>query len=116
MVEPTSQVIPDGIIFVEDHKFPWTDGTLGTYTGQMLNSKLHGKGIYRWENNGILSSHIYDGYWSDNKMNGRGTYKWTNNQFYVGDWKDGKMNGRGTLSYWDGSVYDGEWKDDAKNG
>ncbi len=42
----------------------------GTYTGNTLNGKRHGKGVMHYKNNDT-----YDGDWKNDKMNGRGEFK-----------------------------------------
>ena len=61
MVEPTPQKV-----FVKDKTYQGQNGT-DTYTGYLLNEKMHGKGKYKW-----ASGEIYDGEWKDHSRNGRG--------------------------------------------
>ena len=45
----------------------------GKYTGNMLNKKRQGRGVFVWTE-GNLKDHNYDGNWNNDQMDGEGEY------------------------------------------
>lgn len=75
----------------------------GKYTGNMLNNKRQGRGVFVWTE-GSLKDHNYEGNWNNDQMDGKGEYyesKKTsifarlNCNHYEGCWKDGLKHGYG---------------------
>lgn len=56
--------------------------TGGKYIGKKKNGKMHGKGIYEWEN-----GDTYEGDFADGQMEGYGRYTWVEGDIYQGDFK-----------------------------
>lgn len=66
-----------------------------TYFGEVKNGKPHGKGTARW---GVNKT--YSGDWVNGKRSGYGVYKLNGNGesvTYTGNWKNDKQNGQGTF-------------------
>ncbi len=81
------------------------------YTGQFVNSKIHGVGTL-WMNNG----NIYSGEWINNYREGRGKMVFKNGDTYTGEFFRSKLHGKGTMKYSLGGQYTGEWKADLPHG
>ena len=89
----------------------------GTYTGNWLNDKLHGKGKMVWVNgdsyegeykedlrNGygrmiFKNGDIYEGNFLNGQMHGKGKYIWKNGEIFEGNFKNGIMDGEGRIDY-----------------
>ncbi len=66
-----------------------------TYYGEVKNGKPHGKGTARWGEN-----KTYSGDWVNGKRSGYGVYKLNGNGesvTYTGNWKNDKQNGQGNF-------------------
>ena len=83
----------------------------GSYRGEFLNNKKHGKGTYYWTN-----GDKYIGSWKEGLRIGQGTYIWEDGSKYIGEWKDDNMHGKGTYYWTNGDKYIGEWKYDKLDG
>ncbi len=81
------------------------------YTGDYVDDRKQGRGVYTWRN-----GETYDGEWKDGKRTGKGVYCYQNGEQYDGDFIDGIRNGSGVYAWPNGDKYDGEWKDDNRNG
>lgn len=85
----------------------YSDGS--KYTGNIVNGRIHGLGIYIWP-----SGAKYIGEFKDNMKHGRGIYVWPNGDKYVGDYREDRASG-GWLYKADGRkiwIYrnsDGKW-------
>ena len=98
-------------IHVEDRKY-----LDGRYTGNLVNGKRVGRGLFRFSN-GIC----YEGDFVDDEMTGKGKKTWPNGNVYEGEFKNGKRTGTGTFTWgqsseWPGLVYTGDFVDDIKSG
>jgi hypothetical protein len=76
----------------------------GTYAGNVVNGKHHGKGKFIWNN-----GDIYEGDFIKGKHNGKGKLRWINGDVYEGDWAGGAENGKGKLTWADGTIYEGDF-------
>lgn len=66
------------------------------YYGESKNGRPHGKGTARWGEN-----KTYSGEWVNGKRSGYGVYKLNTNGesvTYTGNWKNDKQNGQGTFT------------------
>ena len=81
----------------------------GEYEGDMVGSKRHGYGMYRWD-----SGAWYEGNWVDDLRKGFGKFFWTDGSKSEGHWDNDQMNGYGVYYSANGSYYFGQWKDDNK--
>jgi len=89
---------------VENEEWEW-----GTYSGDWVDGKPHGKGIHTWPD-----GEVYAGDWVDGKPHGKGTVQHVfNDGVYEGDWVDGCPDGRGIWRWPDGQVYE---EDSLNNG
>ena len=98
-------------IHVEDRKY-----LDGRYTGNLVNGKRVGRGLFRFSN-GIC----YEGDFVDDEMTGRGKKTWPNGNVYEGEFKNGRRTGTGTFTWgqsseWPGLVYTGDFVDDEMTG
>ena len=92
----------------------------GEYTGEMLDTLPHGKGIFIYKNgdeykgefkkgmkdgNGYYKNKEgeYDGFWKNNKKDGHGKYTFKNGDLFMGEFKDDMFNGQGILLYSNGN-------------
>ncbi|MDR0915945.1 MAG: TIR domain-containing protein [Oscillospiraceae bacterium] len=87
----------------------------GTYTGDIVDDKRHGKGKIMWSN-----GDWYDGDWLNDNRTGKGKHNGTNRDglgyVYIGDFVVGKWNGKGKVTWADGSWYDGDWINGKRTG
>lgn len=85
--------------------------TNGKYTGNRVDGKKTGEGIYEW-NNGDK----YEGEFSDDLMHGKGKLTIVGKGTYEGKFVRGKKSGEGTFTFINGDIYKGEWVDDKMQG
>lgn len=64
--------------------------TASSWTGNCVNSYIHGNGTLQWYKNGEPAD-TYVGEFKDGKRHGQGTYTFSNGRQYVGKWKNGEM-------------------------
>lgn len=83
----------------------------GTYTGQVLNGKPHGTGM--WLDH---TGNKYFGQWKDGAPNGHGERSWANGDFYKGYVANWKPHGHGTMIWADGLKYEGGFKNGLRHG
>jgi serine/threonine protein kinase len=83
----------------------------GTYTGQLLNGKPHGTGM--WLDH---TGNKYFGQWKDGAPNGPGERSWANGDFYKGSVANWKPHGHGTMIWADGLKYEGGFKNGLRHG
>ena len=105
----------------------------GEYTGEMMDTLPHGKGIYKYKNgdeykgefkkgmkdgNGYYKNKEgeYDGFWKNNKKDGHGKYTFKNGDLFMGEFKDDMFNGQGILLYSNGNKTIGTWENNKRNG
>jgi len=86
------------------------------YEGDYINNKKDGEGRINFflqkDKNGV-----YKGEFKDDKMHGKGLYTYDNNNIYYGNYEKGMMYGkRNIYKYADGSEYYGEFVDNHKEG
>lgn len=62
-----------------------------SYTGYWKNGKMHGKGLYRWNNS---EGTKFDGNYENGLKEGTGKYYINENKYLQGEWREGKKNGR----------------------
>ena len=104
----------------------------GKYTGETLDGKPHGQGVYQsstdlvsyyngqWragEKHGegaitYSDGRTYKGGFKDDNLHGQGVEK-SENGVHEGNFKDGLANGFGTSTFDNGCVQKGQWKDGA---
>ena len=78
----------------------------GSYFGEFLNNKMHGKGIL-FDMNGNI---IYEGDFVNDYFEGNGKYVYDDGEYYIGQFLKGKKNGKGVLYYADGNIkYKGDF-------
>ena len=81
------------------------------YEGQFFNNKMHGKGIYIWNN-----KHKYIGEFCDGLMHGKGKYEWPDGSYYEGEYIKGIKEGHGEYEWSDGSHFEGTFKNGKPDG
>ena len=92
----------------------------GEYSGEWLNGKKNGKGIYRWTKS-EWAGDKYEGEFKNDIRHGYGIYTFSGGSIYKGLWKDDLKHGKGLLIYgpeseWVGHKYEGEFKNDIRHG
>ena len=81
------------------------------YFGEMLDNKMHGKGILFDKNSNI----IYDGYFVNNYYEGDGKFVYESGVYYIGQFLKGERHGKGILYYKNGNIkYEGDFVHDKK--
>lgn len=115
--------------------YTWESG--GSYKGEWVNAKMHGKGV-RVSSNGSTfdgtfvkgffhgqgtanykSGDAYVGEWARDVPHGKGTLTIKTSlgeKRYVGDWESGRMKGQGRMVWENGDVYEGGWESDLFHG
>jgi len=93
----------------------WKNGE--KYEGGWVHGKRQGKGTH-WvkRSSGGKLRKLYTGDWVDNRMHGLGIYYYDNGDKYEGEWNDSQRHGKGKLNYANGDVYEGEWLEDKRAG
>ena len=71
----------------------FTNGNV--YKGEIVNSKLQGKGELFWKGSGDS----YVGEFDNDIMHGSGKYTYNNKDKYVGLFQNGKKHGQGVYTY-----------------
>lgn len=83
----------------------------GIYVGEIINSKLNGKGKLFFNN-----KDVYFGQFEDNKIQGFGTYYYKDGTIYTGEFVNGKRHGIGNLIDPNKNKYQGQWSDNKMHG
>jgi len=83
----------------------------GSYSGDLVDGKLQGKGIIRWANNAI-----YTGSFENGLAQGRGNFVYADGSVYEGQFFKGMLSGFGKLTDSSNGVYEGEFKEDRITG
>jgi len=81
------------------------------YTGQLNQDKMHGYGVYNYND-----GRIYTGNWEEGDTNGEGEMGWPDGSKYEGQFLKGKISGEGTLTWPDGRTYMGQWLNSRQHG
>jgi hypothetical protein len=58
----------------------------------------------------------YEGQWKNNRMHGNGVYVWEDGREYEGTWQEGFKSGEGTETHLTGERYEGQWCEGMKHG
>lgn len=92
-----------------------------TYTGDFLDGRKHGPGIYTYAN-----GDVYDGVYENDLRHGLGRFTngsteeeaapSTGKSFYSGYYELGLRHGNGTFQYTNGDIYSGQWNKGKKHG
>ena len=83
----------------------------GTYEGDLLNGKRHGKGKFIYD-----SGAVYEGDYVNDKKHGKGKYTWESGDVYEGDFVNDEKTGKGKLTLDSGVVFEGEFKNGELHG
>lgn len=75
-----------------------------TYEGEILDGKMHGKGILTYAD-GVR----YEGDFLNDKIHGSGLKTWPNGYEYEGEFKNGLQHGNGMQKFPDGRIYTGQF-------
>jgi len=89
----------------------YPDGS--TYTGQIVDDKRHGHGLWQSRNG------WYNGQWLNDMQHGQGRQTWSDGRAYEGQFHAGKFAGKGQMIWHTQKgmlIYDGQYKDDLKHG
>ena len=89
----------------------YIDPNAGTYEGDLVNGKYHGKGKCIYD-----SGAVYEGDWVNGEQHGKGKKIWNDGTVYEGDFVKGEYHGKGKLTLGNGVVYEGEFKNGEKHG
>ena len=81
-------------------------GGEGTYDGDMLAGRMHGRGVLNWAN-----GFRYEGELREGKQHGYGSFTQATGERYVGEWRNGRPHGQGTYTQIDGTAFEGTWED-----
>lgn len=101
-------VAPRNADSVKVETIAYSDGS--KYTGETLNGKMHGKGVFYY-----ADGTVYDGMFRAGFPEGTGVTTWPDGRKYSGQFKSGKIEGHGTLVTKDGS-YTGPFQAGAMHG
>jgi hypothetical protein len=71
----------------------------GSYDGEWLNGKAHGKGFQIFSD-----GDRFIGHYSNNQLYGHGAYFFKDGRWIVGQWKDGILNGKAINYYSNGTI------------
>jgi hypothetical protein len=84
----------------------------GYYTGEQLNGKPHGKGMYVFNN-----GNWWDGNFVQGKLHGFGKQYYADaKRLDSGEYSHGMRVGKGKMQWESGDWYEGEWNDDGSHG
>lgn len=89
----------------------YEDGS--TYTGQIVEKKRHGHGL--WQS----KTGQYEGQWKEDNQHGKGRQTWTDGRVYDGEFQCGRFSGQGTMVWHTQKgllTYEGQYVDDLKHG
>lgn len=85
-----------------------------TYTGQIVNGKREGQGLWQSANG------QYDGQWVADVQHGNGRQTWNDGRVYDGSFQHGAFSGRGRMVWHTQQkgtlIYDGQYDKDLKHG
>ena len=87
----------------------WPNGD--KYEGQMLQSQMHGRGIFT-----CTQGYVYTGEFKYGKPNGLGKLVYDNGDKYEGGFLNDTLHGRGKYSYSNGDCYRGDFLNDLPHG
>jgi hypothetical protein len=83
----------------------------GRYSGEMVDGKIQGKGVIRWDNGSF-----YKGEFQNGVAHGKGHHVYADGSVYEGQFSQGMISGFGKLSDATNGVYEGEFKADRITG
>ena len=86
----------------------WPDGS--SYEGDFQKDMYEGRGRYIWPDK------EYDGEWKNSKMHGKGMFKFSDGRSYEGDYLDGNKHGFGVFRWSDEKRYEGSWVNGKQDG
>lgn len=99
------------------------------YTGDRVDGKRHGQGVYRWADGTVYTGHFredmaegegvmeysdgrkYVGQFRNDQKNGQGTYTWPGGESYTGAYTNDQRHGQGTYTWADGRNYSGSFEE-----
>lgn len=77
-----------------------------SYIGTLVDGRMHGEGLYVWQDGSEYKGEFYNG-----TISGRGEKQWTDGRCYRGSWKQDMMWGKGEMTWPTGESYSGQfWK------
>lgn len=83
----------------------------GTYTGELLDGKPHGEGIWSYPDGSS-----YEGQWVAGLFDGVGKWSGSKGEEYDGDFVQGLFEGKGTFISEDGDRYEGQFSEGLYDG
>ena len=86
--------------------------TGGVYVGEFENGVRSGVGKQTLR----MKKAVYEGEYKNGRMHGKGVYQWEDGSEYEGQYKDGLRHGQGIQSNLEGERYDGAWEFGKKHG
>jgi len=100
-------------------KLTYSDGDV--YEGDWVDGERTGKGKMTYADDKVYDRYVYEGDWVNDEPNGKGKMTWADDDVYdryvyEGDFVDGKLNGKGKMTWTDGRVYEGDFVDGKLNG
>lgn len=81
------------------------DGGKITYTGEIKNSRMNGKGKLTYDNGDVYEGELVNGVFS-----GQGKFTSSKGWTYEGEFRSGQPHGKGKLTAKDKTVYKGQFK------
>jgi len=96
----------------QEHQFV-TYEDQSTYTGQVVDGKRQGHGI--WQSR----TGQYEGQWKADAQHGKGRQTWSDGRVYDGQFQNGRFSGHGRMVWHTQKgllTYEGQYKDDLKHG
>lgn len=87
------------------------DNKFFKYTGDWVDGKKHGHGVFFLGDGGT-----YEGSFVDGEMRGQGTRRWPDGSTYTGEFLDGERHGQGSLVRPNGERYEGGWAANQRHG
>jgi len=96
----------------QEHQFV-TYEDQSTYTGQVVDGKRQGHGI--WQSR----TGQYEGQWKADAQHGKGRQTWSDGRVYDGQFQNGRFSGQGRMVWHTQKgllTYEGNYRDDLKHG
>jgi hypothetical protein len=111
-MEPPGHDSTGDIKFHIEQVLTLDDGS--TYTGEVVDSKPHGRGRIKYRVEHIQK--LFEGQFQNGMPHGQGVMRYANGSIWEGTYVNGKMEGYGSLTRPDGYSYLGEWGQGKFNG